>query len=256
MDSSNYRVRWKNWSVFSTFKGWVRSSKLKGVNLLHLHKMQLYVRMLVSSLYPTIISVMQFQQHLTRSNIKILIAIISTIGIIIWIVTDFFGGMIIHFLEYPILIITVVILYIFSVIETLVSSIRKGLKKNKIKAMFHSFVLAFIISISIFKSDILRSERILTATLKDDLHHYTLILRENSNCENRIHGMFGYSKTYRGEYYLQGDTIIFIEKPYDNDFIPDTMIINREHQAVFKEKDELGAFIQEKEWLNHFEIEE
>ncbi len=95
----------------------------------------------------------------------------------------------------------------------------------------------------------------MTAVLKDDLYHYRLILRKNGNVENQANGMFGFSQTFHGKYKIENDFIIFSEKPYDNDFIPDTLLIDKEQNALFIEKDSKGNFRTEKEWLNHFEIE-
>lgn len=199
---------------------------------------------------------MIFQKHLTRTNIKTLIAILSTFGMIGWILSDFRGGMVVHFLDHPVPILTIVVLYVFSLVETFVMLIRNGVRKNKIKAISHSLVISFIIFIAVFNSDIFRSKRVLTATLYDDLFHYTLVLRENGKCEINSIGMFFYTETHRGVYYLRGDTIVFKEVPYDNDFIPDTLLINQEQNLIFKDRDDSGAFIQEKQFLNHFKIEE
>lgn len=94
----------------------------------------------------------------------------------------------------------------------------------------------------------------MTAILKDDLSHFRLILRKNGNAENQVNGMFGFSKTFHGKFKIENDLIIFSEKPYANDFIPDTLLIDKEQDALFMEKDSNGKFRTEKEWLNHFKI--
>jgi hypothetical protein len=183
------------------------------------------------------------------------LAIISTLGLIGWIITDYFGGMIIFLLSYGLIIIPIIIAYLVSIIETIFSLIRKGIKPNKIKAISHLIVIGFIILISIINSDLFKSKRIVTATLKDDLYHYTLILRENGKCENNAFGMFGYTEKFNGEYYLKNDTIIFTIKPYDNDFLPDTVLLDTNQGAIFINKDKNGDFVTKKSWLNYFEIE-
>ena len=183
------------------------------------------------------------------------LAIISTLGVIGWIITDYFGGMIIFLLSYGLIIIPIVIAYLVSIFETIFSLIRKGIKLNKIKVISHLIVIGFIILISIINSDLFKSKRIVTATLKDDLYHYTLILRENGKCENNAFGMFGYTEKFNGEYYLKNDTIIFTTKPYDNDFLPDTVLLDTVQGAIFINKDKNGDFVTKKSWLNHFEIE-
>lgn len=183
-----------------------------------------------------------------------ILAILSTLGIIGWIVTDYFGGMIIFLLSYSLIIIPIVIAYMVSIIETFISLIRKGIKQSKIKLTAHLLVIAFILTVSVINSDLFKSKRFITATLKDDLHHYTLILRENGKCENHVFGMFGYSKKFKGDYYLRMDTIIFTTKPYDNDFLPDTVLLDTIQGAIFINTDNNGNFVTEKSWLNHFEI--
>ncbi len=95
----------------------------------------------------------------------------------------------------------------------------------------------------------------MTARMDDDLFHYTLILRENGTCENEIRGYLGFSERHKGHYRFQGDTIIFSKIPYDTkNFIPDTILIDKEKNAIFIEQDTSGKFCREKKWLNHFEI--
>jgi hypothetical protein len=184
-----------------------------------------------------------------------ILAIISTLGIIGWITTDYFGGMIIFLLSYSLIIIPIVIAFLVSFIETIVSLIRKGINQNKIKLLSHSTLIGFVILISVVNSDLFKSKRIVTATLKDNLYHYTLILRENGKCENNAFGMFGYTEKFKGEYYLKNDTIIFTIIPYDNDFLPDTVLLDTNQGAIFINKDKNGSFVTKKSWLNHFEIE-
>ena len=190
-----------------------------------------------------------------RFKIFDIVALVSTIGIILWIISDFFGGMIIFLLSYGLVIIPIIITYLVSIIETIFSLITKGVKKNKIKLISHLIVILTIVIITVYNSDILKSKRVLTATLKDDLSLQTLIFRENGKCENNINGMFGFTEKFKGEYYMKNDTIIFSIKPYDNNFIPDTILLDRVQKAIFIEKDKLGNFRTEKEWLNHFKIE-
>ena len=67
--------------------------------------------------------------------------------------------------------------------------------------------------------------------------------------------LFRYSKVINGKYIFKGDTIIFTEKPYDNEWLPDTLLLDKNANTIFKEKDKnTGEFITEKHWLNHFII--
>ena len=112
-----------------------------------------------------------------------------------------------------------------------------------------------IVLTNILQLDLFKSEKILTATLKDDQFYYTLVFRENGRCENQVSGIFGFQKVFQGKYKFQGDTIIFSKKPYDNDFIQDTLLIDRKEKAIYINKDKEGKFITKKEWLNYLEIQ-
>lgn len=184
-----------------------------------------------------------------------IVAIISGLGIIGWIISDFFGGMVLILFAYVIIVIPIVLLYIFSFFDTTISIIRKGKQTSKITLTVHLLVILTIIFFNLFHSDIFKSRRILTAILKDDLYHYRLIFRENGNVENQVNGAFGFSKTYYGKYKIENDLIIFSKKPYNNNFIPDILLLDKEQNAIFLNKDKNGQFSNKKEWLNHFEIE-
>ncbi|MCL2328883.1 MAG: hypothetical protein FWC39_10295 [Bacteroidetes bacterium] len=192
----------------------------------------------------------------TKQRIKIFdsIAIIAMLGIIAWIVTDFFGGMFIWFVSYPLVIIPVIILFVVSFVETITSVIKRGIHANRIKLTAHSMIIVAIIILNVYNSELFKSKQILKAALKDDLFYYTLIFRENGNVENRIDGVFGYTEIIKGTYFFKGDTIIFSKKPYKNDFLPDTLLIDRNQGVIFITQNKNGQFSTEVEWLNHFKI--
>lgn len=169
--------------------------------------------------------------------------------------TDYFGGMVIFLLSYGLLIIPIIVLYMISFGNTVISTARYGIKQNRVKVIFHGFVLLAIILSNFLQSEILKSKRVMTATLKDDQFHYTLVFRKNGSCENEISGIFGYHNVYHGKYQFYGDTIVFTKKPYDNNFIPDTLLIDKEEKAIFINRNKKGKFYTTKEWLNHFEIQ-
>jgi hypothetical protein len=191
---------------------------------------------------------------MNKKNTYDIIAIISTIGILCWMITDYFGGMVIYLSSYGLIIIPIIILYIVSFFDTLISAIKRGITQNKTKVIFHGLVLVAIFLTNIFQSDLFKSKGVLRATLKDDQFLYTLVFRNDGNCENEVSGIFGFQEVYHGKYKFYGDTIVFIKKPYDNDFIPDTLLIDRKAKAIYIEKDKNGKFNTTKEWLNHFEI--
>ncbi len=181
-------------------------------------------------------------------------AVVSTIGILCWMCSGYFGGMFIFLLSYWFLIIPIVILYILSFIETVIAISKKGLRRNGIKFFFHTLVFLAILLTNISELEAFKSKQIMTATLKDDQFHHTLILRSNGTCENKVSGIFGYHEVFHGKYELRGGTIFFTKIPYDNDFIPGALLIDKKQNAIFINKDHQGRFITTKEWLNHFEI--
>lgn len=192
---------------------------------------------------------------MTRKAISNVIAVVSTVGILCWRITDWYGGMVIFLLSYAVIIIPIVLLYVISFLATIGSVIRTGVKSNKVKVYCHGLLLFILLLFKIFQSDLFKSKRILSATLYDDLFQYTLIFRENGDCENEVHGMFGFKETFHGKYRFMGDTIVFEKLPYDNkNFIPDTILIDREKKAIFIARDKRGMFVVEPEWLNHFKI--
>jgi len=184
-----------------------------------------------------------------------IIAIISGLGVIGWIITDFFGGMVIWLFSYGLIILPLLLLYVISFFDTLISLIRNVKKTSRTKHISHGIVLLTILAFNMFHSDLFKSEKVMSAILKDDLYHYRLVFRENGNVENQANGIFGFSQTYYGKYRIENDLIIFSKIPYDNDFIPDTLLLDNVQNALFMKKDLMGNFITKKEFLNHFEIE-
>jgi hypothetical protein len=183
-----------------------------------------------------------------------MLAIISTLGIFGWIITDFYGGMIIYFIVFWPIIISIIILYLISFLDTFISIVNNGWNLNKIKGVSHGVLLFVILLLIVMQSELFKSKIILKAILRDDLSNLTLILRKNGKFENEVSGIFGPQEVFKGRYTLKADTIIFQNKPYDNDFLPDTILINRKQKAIFIGKEKNGNFAQEKSFLNYFEL--
>jgi hypothetical protein len=169
---------------------------------------------------------------------------------ICWNITDYFGGMFIYLLQYWIIIIPIVILYLITLIGTIIKLSKNGIKANKLIFGTHLIFIIFVFTTKLIESEIFKSKIVLSGTLKDDLYHYTLILRDDGTCENNVNGFLGFEEKYNGKYKMDGDTIIFSKKPYDNDFLPDTLYLNKKEKAIFLNKNS-----DEKQWLNHFELE-
>lgn len=88
------------------------------------------------------------------------LAVISTLGLLSWMVTAYFGGMYIYFITFGYIIIPVIVLYIVSFGETIISFSMSGFKENKVKILFHGFVVLSFLLTNIYKSEFFESERI------------------------------------------------------------------------------------------------
>ena len=93
-------------------------------------------------------------------------------------------------------------------------------------------VIIIIATTEILKSETFKSEKILEATLHDDLSVINLTLRKNNTFEVNSATMFS-NQSFNGKYKLVNDKIIFLDKHYDNDFIPDTLTMVKD-TIVFK----------------------
>ena len=81
----------------------------------------------------------------------------------------------------------------------------------------------FIIGVTeLYNSEIFKSKILLTADLTDDLSNINLILRKNHTFEITSTTIFR-EKKFSGKYKIDGNKIIFLARPYDADFIPDTL---------------------------------
>ncbi|WP_111672326.1 hypothetical protein [Algoriphagus litoralis] len=190
----------------------------------------------------------------TKKIIFDLIAIISCSVVIGWIITDFFGGMILWFFSYGLILLPFLLLYVISFFDTVISLVWNGRKTSKPKLLAHSAVILFVIWFNLYHSEIFKSKKVMTATLIDDLSSNMLMFRENGVIENHESGVFGYSEITKWNYVIKGDLIIFSKELEDSNFIPDTLLLDKNQNAIFFKRDSKGNFITTKEWLNHFEI--
>lgn len=98
-------------------------------------------------------------------------------------------------------------------------------KKDK-KVIPVLIVVVLVICVTeILKSETFKSPKLLEATLHDDLSVINLTLRKNNTFEVSVATIFS-SQYFTGKYKIMDDKIIFLDKPYDNDFIPDTLTIS------------------------------
>ncbi|MDR1092059.1 MAG: hypothetical protein LBL79_13365 [Prevotella sp.] len=146
-------------------------------------------------------------------------------------------------------------------IITVISVKKEGFAKNEIDIAIHSLVIIAVLLfynvdvkkyVEVYKES-KKPKRVITANYKDDLFYYTLIFRENGDCEHEINGFLGYQEVIKGKYYFKGDTIIFTKKPYNNDFIPDTILIDKEEEKILLQRDSLGNFNKKYDSFNIIE---
>ena len=198
---------------------------------------------------------MSIEIKMNRLKSDDILTLISTSGLLIWVSTGFFEGMFSSLVSYWMLIIPCIIMYLYVVIGTLSSFFKNGLQGNLIKLFSLCILVLSGITLQLNNSELFKSEIIIKSILRDDLSNSILTFRKNGKCENKLVGMFGMSKKYHGNYILKGDTIVFLSKPYDNVFLPDTLLLDTEKEAIFIERDKCGNFRTKKEWLNHYKIE-
>lgn len=184
-----------------------------------------------------------------------LMALIGSAGVIYLIISDYYGGMFIHLLSYGMILLPLLGIYFVSVIFTLRSIAKEGIRKNKLHVAILSLPVILFLASCVYDAEFHKSPRVLTAELKDDLFYYTLIFREDGSCEHDISGFLAYEEVIKGKYYFKGDTIIFTKKPYDNDFIPDTILIDRVENRLFLQRDSLGNFNKERNYFDIIESE-
>lgn len=116
---------------------------------------------------------------------------------------------------------------LFFAIGFLVFAIKGIVKKEKCVSHVIAAVVLIIVGAKVVKSETFKSPVVLAATLNDDLSFIDLRLRENKTFEVDVATMFG-NEIFTGKYDIQGDKLIFLNKPYSNDFIPDTLTIGRD----------------------------
>ena len=100
-------------------------------------------------------------------------------------------------------------------------------KKDKKVIPILLVVVVVICATEILKSETFKSPKVLQATLHDDRSAINLTLRKNNTFEVSVATIFS-NQNFNGKYKIINDKIIFLDKPYDNDFIPDTLTIRND----------------------------
>jgi len=185
----------------------------------------------------------------------IILSVISTLIVIGWMITDLYSGMVIYLIMYSWIIIPMIIVYVITFLISLIKIMQLGIKPNRILFYTHTFGLLTIIGFNLYQSELLKSRILLDATLVDDLSSINLVLRENGQFETTTNGMFGFTEKISGKYKKNNDTIIFLDKPYSNDYIPDKVVVDRQDSAIYFKRNFNGEISRVKTFVNYFRID-
>ena len=153
---------------------------------------------------------------------------------------------------HPISIISM-IFFTIGVVRSLIQIFRLGLKTLIIETIALVVFLLTLLGLSIKDSELMKSEKILESILIDDLTSINLILRKDGSFETISNTIYG-SDAITGEYNLIGDTIFFKDRAYDNDFIPNRILIDEERQRIWIKTKEGGKFDTTEYFAGYFEI--
>ncbi len=98
-------------------------------------------------------------------------------------------------------------------------------QKNKRGILVGIIIIGTVFVTELFSSELFKSKKILEATLWGERSAIHLTLRSDNTFEVVSSGMFGDEEPFKGDYSLVDNKIVFKDRPYDNDFIPDTLVI-------------------------------
>lgn len=197
---------------------------------------------------------MFFKKENKPTDLIIILSIISILVVIVWIISDYFGGLVFHLLMYFWIIFPSLIVYIVSGIITIIKSIKFGIKNNKILLAIHTIALISILVYNIYESELFKSRILIDSIL---LHNYSRInikLREGGHFNTSYLGIDAYKTKFSGKYILKNDTLIFLDRHYYNDYIPDTVLINKIDSVIYFKKDKSGKFIKAICHINYIKI--
>lgn len=192
----------------------------------------------------------------TGITFRELLAIFSSVLMIAWLMTAFWGLIIFVTIMVFYFVAILWFFYFASLIESIIYIKKNGFLSSKKRLYSHGAVLLLLLFMFVWFSDMFRSERVYTATMQNDWMHYTLIFRENGELQYKYYS-FGLFQTFSFKYISKSDTLIITERPPDlldiwN--IPDTLLVNTNQQAIFIRRNRDGTFETKKEWLNHYKL--
>ena len=114
-------------------------------------------------------------------------------------------------------------LFVFGLgfLVTFILTITKKVKQGIVTGVL---IIGVYIVFIMLNSEIFKSKIILEASLIDDISAIHLTLRENNQFEIVASNIFT-DETFIGKYKISENKIVFKDKQYNNDFIPDTVYI-------------------------------
>ncbi len=145
------------------------------------------------------------------------------------------------------------IFFSIGIIRSLIQIKRFGFKAMIYEVIVSGLFLLVILGFKTKESEILKANKIFEAKLIDDLSGINLILREDGTFETESYTIYG-GDVITGKYELIGDTIVFKDKPYDNDFMPNRVLIDKERQRVWVKRLEDGRFDTTEYFAGFFEV--
>ena len=128
------------------------------------------------------------------------------------------------------------LLIVFFATAFIITFIVGLIKKDKRVIPIFFGILVVVALTEILESETFKSQKILQATLHDDASVINLTLRKNNTFELNSATVFS-NQSFKGKYKLINDKIVFLDKPYDNDFIPDTITIYKDKIILRFDKD-------------------
>ncbi|MBK8663296.1 MAG: hypothetical protein IPN18_16455 [Ignavibacteriales bacterium] len=149
-------------------------------------------------------------------NRKLISLIISALFVTVIIFRELLYGKFWIFAGIPILVSTIGILLVIFL----------NLKKDRFT--IYISIIALLVGISIMlveETEIFKSRIVLKAFLVDDVSSLELTLRENHKFELLPESYLGRSESINGNYRIEGNKIIFLNKPFKDRLISDTVYI-------------------------------
>lgn len=133
----------------------------------------------------------------------------------IYFLDDYMLGKLWIFYFLPLIIfgVTFLILFVLSITE-----------KKKYGITVGIVITTTVILFELFSFELFKGKKIFEATLMDDLSAIHLTLRDDNKFEVVSSTLFS-DQTFRGDFKFINNKIIFKDQHYDNDFLPDTLII-------------------------------